>query len=179
MGHNISAILIKGDYSPTIAQKYDLWPVPMPFDLTLFWTHLYHTEYWQLRLGLAGFLEVPTANTSSLLLPNHCVVAHFVATLTEHADPVFAVIWTDYFGGMGDQCGALYRGETLVTDERPDYGTVNCALRGLGVPRQGDRDEFDTLGLDKYRSIPSDFLDLVHDYPDFTQDPEGNIRYSD
>jgi hypothetical protein len=178
MPHNISAILLKGDYSPTIAQKYDLWPVQMPFDLTLFWTHIYHTEYWQLRLGLTGCLAVPPYAHSDLL-PYDRVIAHFVATMTGRSDPLFAVIWTDYFGGMGDQLATLYRGETLVPDDRPDYGTINYALRGLGVPRQADRDEFDTLGLSKYRSLPRDFLDLVHDYPDLTQDPEGSIRYSD
>ena len=78
-----------------------------------------------------------------------------------------AYVETDYFGGIGRQTaiawnkGRLELGpltsETAVAD--PVYpappiseGAINQALRYLGVWRQNGHDEFDMLGLGKYRS---------------------------
>jgi len=66
-----------------------------------------------------------------------------------------AVISTDYFGGFGDQSATLlvnqnveYEGDTAQGDRSP----INEALKRMGVFSENDDDEFDTIGLGKYRS---------------------------
>ncbi len=163
MGHQITAILLKGPYDPALALEHDLWAVPMKYDLTLFWTHLFHAEYWQHRLGITGFLDVPPVVKEDMgMFPDHRVIAHLMARITATQEPLFAVIATDYFGGVGDQGAALYRGETLI----PGSVSINAALQGLGVVKQNGLDEFDTLGLSQHRRLPDEFRDLIENYPD-------------
>jgi hypothetical protein len=62
------------------------------------------------------------------------------------AGPV-AWVEAEYFGGVGEQHAVVWRhgvGE--------EVGTINAALQALGVRRSGDHDEFDTLGLGRYRA---------------------------
>lgn len=71
---------------------------------------------------------------------------------------------TEYFGGVGEQSGALWSSGQLVlgpltlTTEGHGAGRprslwpINAVLRGLGVDLQGYDDEFDAFGLGQYRS---------------------------
>ena len=72
----------------------------------------------------------------------------------------FAIVWTEYFGGVGDQRAAAYRGESLLECD----GTINSALRRLGVERGQHHDEFAALGLQHIRSIPVAVTRLWADY---------------
>lgn len=80
----------------------------------------------------------------------------------------FVVIETDYFGGSGEQTASLVRNDekvlvhysdgsgldrSLAYPERMLNEPINAMLRGLGVTRDFDKDEFDTLELWKYRQM--------------------------
>jgi hypothetical protein len=66
-----------------------------------------------------------------------------------------AYIRTDYFGGCGDQSAnvsengkEIYSGDTELGPGNP----INEALKLLGVEKSVGNDEFDTIGLGRYRS---------------------------
>lgn len=62
----------------------------------------------------------------------------------------FIEIETDYFGGFGKQLAKIYsnRNFIFVLDENP----INKALQYLDVKAEKGYDEFDTLGLGKFRT---------------------------
>ncbi|MDE6733543.1 MAG: hypothetical protein K2J77_11795 [Oscillospiraceae bacterium] len=64
-----------------------------------------------------------------------------------------AYIETDYFGGYGTQAGVLYENGKIAGDPKCGDGTINALLKELGVWRTPDTDEFDMLGLGKYRRM--------------------------
>jgi hypothetical protein len=74
-----------------------------------------------------------------------------------------AYIETAYFGGAGRQSAVLWIGgditmkptslETTAAGNRPRATwPINAALRGLGVQATAGHDEFESFGLDRYRS---------------------------
>lgn len=72
-----------------------------------------------------------------------------------------AYVETDYFGGQGRQNAVLWRDGTLVLQpaELPSGSSrsrslwpINAVLRGLGVSAALGHDEFDTLGVGRWRS---------------------------
>jgi hypothetical protein len=90
-----------------------------------------------------------------------------IASARQHAinDPV-AYVETDYFGGHGTQAAILWRGSTIygpflsdTKDEKDQFRTtpdteraINRVLQRLGVKRDVTQDEFDALGLGRFRS---------------------------
>jgi hypothetical protein len=80
------------------------------------------------------------------------------ALILSHSTPV-AWIETEYWAGLGWQFavvwhkGAIAVGPTKTGNGVPLLdGAINHALRYLGVRRQGELDEFDTMQLGWYRS---------------------------
>lgn len=61
-----------------------------------------------------------------------------------------AYVETDYFGGTGTQAGLLYENGKPAAPQSGE-GAINALLKELGVRREHDKDEFDTLNLGKYR----------------------------
>lgn len=66
-------------------------------------------------------------------------------------------IETDYFGGFGDQSAKLFRGKKILIDLDtridPVCSPINEALKMMGgVERKSGMDEFDTIGLGRYRT---------------------------
>jgi hypothetical protein len=79
----------------------------------------------------------------------------------------FAYIETEYFGGIGSQGAAIFsdqlppiRMADTETDARgrPD-GPINRALRSLGVRASPGQDEFDAVGLQRFRDLEALGLD--------------------
>ena len=78
------------------------------------------------------------------------------------ADPV-AYVEAEYFGGVGSQFAAVWRGRTLVLgplileedESRPAAGwsPISQALRHLGVTAAGHYDEFDAIRLGRHRNL--------------------------
>jgi hypothetical protein len=81
----------------------------------------------------------------------------------------FAYIETEYFGGMGSQAAAIFSDaptaawltETAAEASMPARreSPINSALRSLGVKAAPGKDEFDTLGLGRFRDLESLGLD--------------------
>ena len=67
-----------------------------------------------------------------------------------------ASITTDYFGGPGEQSAKLFINNKKVLDEDDTFDSslspINSALKMMDVDKKGGFDEFDTIGLGKYRS---------------------------
>ena len=64
-----------------------------------------------------------------------------------------AYIETEYFGGVGGQGAAVYSdGMVVMKPEWSNSGTINRALKLIGVKSRLLGDRFSALGLDQYRS---------------------------
>jgi hypothetical protein len=153
MPHAISAVILKGDFDSDIANAYDLLAIKLSIDLTMFPIDLYYTACWAKMLNIPGYLP---GQRSSLLFPDDLVIAHLMSRIAQaEIAPLFAIIQTDYFGGVGEQWARVYRGTELADKE---IDCISHALRFLGVICQDAMDEFDTVGLSKHRSMP-DYLE--------------------
>jgi hypothetical protein len=160
MGHNITAIVLKGSYNKDIAKEYDLIGKDLGFNLTLFHFNHYYSAYWQFILKCKGYLQIP--KTDYMIFPTDIVLSQLMEKISDNEEVDFAIISTDYFGGMGQQFASVFKDQNLVSDS---LTTINKALNFFGVERQGNLDEFDTVGLDKIRSQP-DFLEKYYDLAD-------------
>jgi hypothetical protein len=67
-----------------------------------------------------------------------------------------AKIETDYFGGSGSQSAKLFVNNKKVYDKSDEQDwlskPINDVLKEMGVQKILGQDEFDTIGLGKYRS---------------------------
>ena len=152
MAHHISAILLHGQYDTDKAANFDLKSIPLEFGITMFPLDSNYCDHWAEKLDVKGLLsERPMLN---------CKVAHHMINAISDA-PLFAVIETDYFGGVGDQAAALYQGSSeLMQPTSAPVGPINEALKKLGIVARSPLDEFDTIGLGNYRN----FDDLFEAY---------------
>lgn len=153
-------MLIRGAILVDRLKDYDLGAVPLKQRVTLVWIDIHWAEHWRRQLGVDGSLTLPARIQNPGLLPYDRVVATIARTLGTHRPVLFAVLWTEYFGGVGEQLAAVFEGETPMQTD----GTINEALRGLGVSTDPGKDEFDTVGLGQYRQIPDEILDKWRRY---------------
>ena len=97
-----------------------------------------------------------TAEGFAYLSPS---LAAFLADHSRHAALVY--FETEYFGGDGTQAAAAYRdGQALSPTPSSGDGAINRALGCLGITRQGHFDEFDYVGLCRYRHT-SDWIEAA------------------
>jgi hypothetical protein len=79
-------------------------------------------------------------------------VAFVGRAVSEHG-PI-AYCETEYFGGVGAQGSIAWAdGKVAKPAQWRDYGPINEALQAIGIRREGNSDEFDTIGLGEYRSM--------------------------
>ncbi|MEU4597713.1 hypothetical protein [Nocardia sp. NPDC023988] len=159
MSHSITALVLRGSYSVEAAGRWDLVPVGLAGELTLFHVTHYYTAYWQELLGVTGHFEFESRNGQ--LFPTENVVRLVAADLAARPDPTFAVVATDYFAGMGEQGAVVCVGGGSIQQ----MASINDALRVLGVRAAAGLDEFDTVRLAAHRSRP-DYLDRYEDLCD-------------
>jgi hypothetical protein len=77
--------------------------------------------------------------------------------------PYAALVYfgTEYFGGDGTQAAAAYRdGQALAPTPSSGDGAINRALRCLGITPHGAFDEFDYVGISRYRHT-SDWIEAA------------------
>lgn len=156
MGHNISALIIKGSYDKEVAIEYDLRGIDIGYGLTLFLIDVYYTAYWQHALELEKKLVL--SPDTDMLVPDEEVVAFLVKEITS-PEQEYALILTDYAGGFGYQYATILRGRHSI---ETNVETINDALKYLGVEAQDGKDEFETVGLSEYRDTP----DHIRKYED-------------
>ncbi len=59
---------------------------------------------------------------------------------------------TEYFGGMGRQVAIVFKdGAIAFGPAKNEIGPINEGLRLLGAKRKASNDEFDSIGLGRYR----------------------------
>jgi hypothetical protein len=149
MAHNISALIAKAPVDMDVAQEFDL-PVFVQNGFAIVALYPEHCDHWAEKLGL------PHEGRSDILLD--CPVTHAFAKRLGLEN--YALIETNYFGGIGEQWAAVYRaGEVRMA---PTKGGINAALEMLGVKREAGLDEFDTIGLGHHRSFDTLFEKYWH-----------------
>ena len=140
MGHNIAALIAKAPVDMDAAHGLDL-PVFVQRGFAIVALFSEHCDHWAEQLGM------PHDEPSEMLLD--CPVTHEFARRLGFNH--YALVETNYFGGIGTQCAAVFRGRAV--EMAPAKDGINAALRRLGVECQADLDEFDTIGLGRHRSF--------------------------
>lgn len=60
---------------------------------------------------------------------------------------------TEYFGGMGSQCAVAFNGGSMIPNTLlSGEGSINTALKAIGVISSSTMDEFDHIGLSRHRN---------------------------
>lgn len=71
-------------------------------------------------------------------------------------DKSIVYLTTDYFGGHGNQSAKVFINNKKVFNQNDEFDwklkPINSALKMIGVNRIESMDEFDTIGLGKFRS---------------------------
>jgi hypothetical protein len=160
MAHQITAIILKGRFSEEKAKEFDLAPVSLLQGLTLFHIDLYYSAYRQYKLKTQGKLTL--YNIDNTAFPDDIALAYIMNSLSVCEEAEYAIIMTDYFGGAGEQWANVFRGEE---NTGRNVGRINEALQVLGVVAAKPYDEFDTIGLSKYRKQPG-YLNKYRDLAD-------------
>jgi len=156
MGHQITAVI--GD-AETIARVADAAGCPPPIELArgLVIAPLGHAQ-------LDALME-PERGAESDGFTYLC--AGIETSLSSYVgDGMLAYVETEYFGGTGGQAAAVFsRGKTVLRQTKLDQepasreDPINKALRMLGVQASTEQDEFDTVGLGRFRDLEDLGLD--------------------
>lgn len=105
-------------------------------------------------------IQVIDAKTLPEAITTPWLVSIVGADLSTTSKSPVAYIETEYFGGHGEQTAVFWVGGKIQYFGQNSYGPINHALRTLGVKATADLDEFDTVGLARYRSN-RDFQELT------------------
>jgi hypothetical protein len=89
---------------------------------------------------------------AAVVEPFFLMTTHVLGRLGSSLD-VFAYIETEYFGGSGTQRAGVWRGTKTLVAPREGSASVNAALAALGVTRGGALDEWDAVGLVRFRTM--------------------------
>ncbi|WP_448950321.1 hypothetical protein [Labrys neptuniae] len=133
MAHVISGIVAQlswlRDKAPPLIEYGAIAPLNQSFGMLLLWADsIRHLSD-----------EMEDLDQATVLLSQHGKVGN---------------VATEYIGGSGFQRAGLWdAGECIVKPEWDyvPYGPINNVLANLGVSKDGHRDEFDALGLGKFR----------------------------
>lgn len=158
MGHSVHLVIGRGE---AVAAFLRQWPGSRAVELTGGWSAIPVDDatHAAIEAGAPGAVRPPELDVSPLGLD----LALGAAT---EAGGALAYVETEYFGGTGGQSAmAFVDGHEAMAPQRSrgGGGTINQALRAIGVRREGDKDEFDVIGLGERRSME-----------DYT--PEGPVR---
>jgi hypothetical protein len=151
MGHNIQAIVASKRVLDALRQRFGVSRV-VELGQGLFMLPMLDELYDALpsaegTAGLAGDFHFKFLDQR--------VVALLVQSSQEEAVAYFE---TAYFGGAGGQGAIVAKDGRIVFGPVQGDGSINSSLRMLGAKKQLARDEFDALGLDRFRSN-EDWLD--------------------
>lgn len=92
------------------------------------------------------------------------------------------IVQTDYWGGPGEQFATVIQNGVVIQEalwKTNDYHPINDALAYLGLKKNDNMDEFDTINLGHYRSN-EDIHDLLSvKFEDDTSDFKLSIKKSE
>ncbi|MFC4062946.1 hypothetical protein ACFOWE_32090 [Planomonospora corallina] len=160
MGHHICALVVAGRVDTERARSMGLRAELVHDGIGVFPIDHYFSAYWAAIRGSGTRLDLPGDLPATF--PGEAVLCDLVREVTGTDEPRFAIIQTEYFAGAGGQWAAAFAGERRLTGDR---ASINEALAALGVRAAAPADEFDTIGLGRFRSNP-DHLDRYADLCD-------------
>ena len=143
MAHHIEAAIVPADIDRTAAAEWFPRVLNLPCGLCLL---PLNDELADAMSEAAGDFS----RESDQIICDVRAVHGVLRSLTEGRR--YALIKTDYFGGVGDQAACVYEGDRVLMPARTErFGPINEALLMLGVEPRGGRDPFDVVGLGQYR----------------------------
>ncbi|MDO8902146.1 MAG: hypothetical protein Q7V15_12410 [Phenylobacterium sp.] len=157
MGHSINAVVGPIETLANIAATAGCpTPTELPFGLAI--APLGHEQIDK----LTGLEISEIANGFKYLSP--ALERGLIAAADGGA---FAYIETEYFGGIGSQAAAIFSDllpPIRIADTEADApaqpdSPINLALRSLEVSASPGQDEFDTVGLHRFRDLEALGLD--------------------
>ncbi|MFD6229375.1 hypothetical protein ACFWFZ_21255 [Streptomyces sp. NPDC060232] len=152
MSHTICALVVAGQVDTQWAGSLGLRATLTYEDISVFPIDHYFSAYWAATRGNDAQLDVPDGILAeSVTFPSEAVLHDLVREVTGGHRPRFAIVQTEYFGGAGRQWAVAFDGEERLS---PDGASINQALAALGVMATATADEFDVIGLGRFRSNP-------------------------
>lgn len=150
MGHCIRAII--GTHE-AVCKIADDWICVKEIELTQGFSMIFCT----IEL-LEDIEELMKSSGETVDDPDYPELDYFDASVKELMEQYsirtkLVYVETDYFGGVGTQAGILYENGKPAAAPQSGEGTINALLKEIGVWRRPDTDEFDMLGLGKYRHM--------------------------
>lgn len=143
MPHCIKAFIRKKEVVEKLASEWLSVPIELPqgFFMLFLTEELFDniTELSDIKNELDNKFECFTSAIASVMEYHS-----FKTTL--------AYIETEYFGGLGSQCGVLYENGKLQIQATWEDGIINKILNKMGVLKLKE-DEFDSLNLGNYRHM--------------------------
>jgi hypothetical protein len=141
MGHTVTAIIAKNLVAEYLLNTHSLASVILVDDLRLIPLEDNDLD----ALGVEFSHVIPGF---AYLSPE---LSEFCADVSKKGPLVY--LETDYFGGVGTQAAVAFA-QGLVWHPTPvsGEGAINIALQTLGVGVSPGLDEFDSVGLSRYRS---------------------------
>ena len=171
MGHHINALIGTPEALSSLAQRFSSpAPTEVPFGLIVI-------PLDEERLDEIAMSVEPAIEGFTYLTPT------MAEKIVNGVQGPALYVETDYFGGLGGQRSAYFENGRLSwwgadSTFQPEAGTsladlfertaatgkapINEGLARLGVSRSADRDEFDQIGLGRFRSLE----DLGIEYDD-------------
>lgn len=148
MGHSVQLIIGRGAAVQAFLRQ---WPGARAVELRDGWQAIPVEEpiYAGIEAKAPGATRPPEMDVSPLGLDLA------LAGATEGGGGL-AYVETEYFGGTGGQSAmAFVDGREAMAPQRArgGGGTINQALRAIGVTRDAVKDEFDTIGLGERRAM--------------------------
>jgi hypothetical protein len=153
MAHHIVALIAKGPINEAKAKSFDL-PVFSENKYVVLGLDSAHSDFWSEKLGF------PYTSGDSVVSLDVPVIHHFAK---EIGIEEYALIETDYFGGVGEQFAIYYKNEKAIHSSTAK-NSICIVLKALGVETlKNDYDEFETVGLHRYRTFEDYFAKYWND----------------
>ncbi|MBX3713566.1 MAG: hypothetical protein KF800_16525 [Lysobacter sp.] len=150
MAHSISGVLIQGSVDLDVAASYDLFPLIDKAGIKFFPLDHYYLAYWSHKLGRPGRWEMPESFPGTF--PG-CEVLRVLVGAVQARDAPFAIVMTEYFGGIGEQWAAFVEGGKMIPQ-----ADINGVLSAFGVSPSGHLDAFEAYGFGDIRRNPQFLL---------------------
>ena len=141
MTHSVIGFIVRNDFVHQICSKYpSLCAVPLEQGFSLFPL----TEDLVKSLGIPHSITLMDSDKS----PNE--LTNVLSKLSALCPLLY--FETEYFGGIGHQIAIIFKnGMITFGPAKNEIGPINEGLRLLGARRKASADEFDSIGLGRYR----------------------------
>ena len=157
MGHHINALIGRRSVLTSLIDRLGApAPTELPFELVI-------VPLDERRLDILALSTAPAFDGFTYLTPD---IVSAIAAALDNGPALY--IETDYFGGIGQQAAGLVENGRLAwraassnesDSPLPDKTPISQGLAKIGVVAAAGRDEFDEIGLVRFRSLDALGLD--------------------